>query len=62
VRLREAKSILGTNAISLKKGEESLSKIYTLTIDNQSDPIEAAHKISKLSQIEWAEPKICKNN
>jgi serine protease len=55
--IREAKPVLGTNAISLKKGEESLSKIYTLTIDNQSDPVEAAHKISKLSQIEWAEPK-----
>jgi serine protease len=55
--IQEAKPVLETNALSLKKGEESLSKIFTLTIDNQSDPVEAAHKISKLSQIEWAEPK-----
>jgi serine protease len=55
--IQKSKQIFGTNVIALNKGEESLSKIYTLTIDNQSDPIEAAHKISKLSQVEWAEPK-----
>lgn len=41
----------------LNKGEESLSRIYLLKFDSSQNPFEAAAKISKLSGVEWAEPK-----
>ena len=41
----------------LNKGEESLSRIYLLKYDSPESPVEMAAKISKQSNIEWAEPK-----
>ena len=57
VKVEFAKQTFNINQVSLNKGEESLSRIYTLTIDNQTDPLDAAKKISHIKQIEWAEPK-----
>ncbi|MCX6175099.1 MAG: S8 family peptidase [Ignavibacteriales bacterium] len=41
----------------LNKGEESLSRIYLLKYDSPESPVELAAKISKQSNVEWAEPK-----
>ncbi|MCX7797633.1 MAG: S8 family peptidase [Melioribacter sp.] len=42
---------------SLRKGNESLSRIYFLNIEEGFDPINLSKKISKIKDIEWAEPK-----
>jgi serine protease len=41
----------------LNKGESALSRIYSVRFLKGGDPVDLAKKISKLSQIEWAEPK-----
>jgi subtilisin family serine protease len=41
----------------LNKGEESLSRIYLFEYNSPEDPIDAAAKLSKRADVEWAEPK-----
>lgn len=41
----------------MQKGETLLNKIYLVQTYSKEDPAELAKKISKLSNVEWAEPK-----
>ncbi len=54
--VREAVQMYPQNG-TLKKGEALLSRTYFVQIDSKEDPAELAKKISKQSNIEWAEPK-----
>lgn len=55
--VQEIKPIFNEFTNSLKKGEESLSRILELKIGSGTDPFLVAKKISRLKEIEWAEPK-----
>ena len=54
--VREAVQIYPQNG-TLKKGEALLNRIYLVQLDSREDPAEQARKISKQSNVEWAEPK-----
>ncbi|MEG8946692.1 S8 family serine peptidase [Rosettibacter firmus] len=41
----------------LKKGQDQFSRIYKLKLEDGNDPFIISNKISKLKEIEWAEPK-----
>jgi hypothetical protein len=49
--------IINEPVISLNKEERELSKIYLLEYMSTEDPIVLSAKISKLSYVEWAEPR-----
>lgn len=53
--IKEAKSVFEEQV--LKKGSVSLNRIYMLNIESGFDPLIISKKISKLKDIEWAEPK-----
>jgi len=57
LKVNSARQTFKTNSALLKKGESGLSRIFTLRIDSQTDPLEASKKISRLKEIEWAEPR-----
>lgn len=42
---------------TLFKGTTSLQRIFCLSLNNNESPIEIAKRLSKLSEVEWAEPK-----
>ncbi len=54
--VREAVQMYPQNG-TLKKGEALLSRTYLVQVDSKEDPAGLAKKISKQSNIEWAEPK-----
>lgn len=45
------------NVSKFNKGEEGLSRVYLLKFNSSEDPFEIARKLSKSSELEWAEPK-----
>lgn len=55
-KIKETTQLFPTGS-KLNKGEESLSRIYLLKYDSPESPVKMAAKISKQSNIEWAEPK-----
>lgn len=55
--IREVRQNFQENTTSLYKGEQNLSRIFTLKIEEGIDPLETAKKISSMKEIEWAEPK-----
>ena len=57
VKIFSAHKTFAVTTASLNKGSESLNRIYSLSIDDTVDPFVASQKISKLKDVEWAEPK-----
>ena len=56
-RVISAEKIFNENLSTLNKGEAGLSGIYILKVDGIGDPDETSKRISKIKDIEWAEPK-----
>ncbi|MFA3783558.1 S8/S53 family peptidase [Melioribacteraceae bacterium 4301-Me] len=54
--ISEVKTRFTFKAGVLRKGESNLAKIATLKINTKDDPISVVKRLSKIKEIEWAEP------
>jgi len=55
--VQEIKLVFSEFQNVLKKGEDRFDRIYNVKLKSGNDPLIISQKISKMKEIEWAEPK-----